>query len=140
MHKLGQIWDFLCLMSNSLCLLISYETVNKEIVNTLTINNVDEQDSALYLCEVMVGINDKVTEQVEVKVRTPVRLEDSSTRELTVVEGGEASLDCAASGFPAPAVVWTRADGAIMNNGKRSFSGSSLRSAEVLMFFSNYSL
>ena len=116
-------------------MLISYETVNKEIVNTLTINHVDEQDSALYLCEVMVGINDKVTEQVEVKVRTPVRLEDSSTRELTVVEGGEASLDCAASGFPAPAVVWTRADGAIMNNGKRSFSGSSLRSAEVLMFF-----
>ena len=67
-------------MSNSVCLLISYETVNKEIVNTLTINNVDEQDSALYLCEVMVGINDKVTEQVEVKVRTPVRLEDSAPK------------------------------------------------------------
>ena len=113
----------------------SYETVNKEIVNTLTINTVDEQDSALYLCEVMVGINDKVTEQVEVKVRTPVRLEDSSTRELTVVEGGEASLDCAASGFPAPAVVWTRVDGAIMNNGKRSFSGPSLRWADIKMFY-----
>ena len=67
------------------------------LVNTLTINNVDEQDSALYLCEVMVGINDKVTE-------VKVRLEDTSTRELTGVEGavltkyeGNHGVNCAAN-------------------------------------------
>ena len=59
-------------------------------------------------------------------MRTPVRLEDSSTPEVTVVEGQRASLDCVAAGFPAPRIDWTRKDGTVMFNGKQTFTGSSL--------------
>ena len=90
------------------------------------INNIEELDGAQYLCQVMVGINNKITKQVDLRVKTPVRLEDSSTRELTVIEGQTASLDCVASGFPAPRILWTRVDGKILFSGKHSFSGSSL--------------
>ena len=68
--------------------------MNNEIVVTLQINNIEEIDSAMYLCQVVVGINNKITERVELKVKTPVRLGDASTKELTVIEGQEASLDC----------------------------------------------
>lgn len=101
--------------------------MNNEIVVTLQINNIEEIDSAMYLCQVVVGINNKITERVELKVKTPVRLEDASTKELTVIEGQEASLDCVASGFPQPRIDWTRHDGKILFHGKQSFSGSSLK-------------
>lgn len=74
----------------------------------------------------MVGINKRVTEQVDLKVRTPVRLEDSSTSELTVVEGQRASLDCVTRGFPAPRLQWTRRDGGVMAHGQQTLSGQSL--------------
>ena len=93
---------------------------------TLQINNIEENDSAQYLCEVVVGINNKITEKAELRVRTPVRLEDDSSSEVTVVEGQRASLDCITAGFPKPSVTWTRKDGRIMFNGKESFSGASL--------------
>ena len=104
----------------------SYEEVGEEIILSLEINKADRQDSALYLCEVMVGINQKVTEQVDLRVRTPVVLEDSSTSELTVVEGQRASLDCVAQGFPAPRISWVRRDGAVMAHGERRAAGQSL--------------
>ena len=104
----------------------SYEEVGEEIILSLEINKADAQDSALYLCEVMVGINQKVTEQVDLRVRTPVVLGDSSTSELTVVEGQQASLDCVAQGFPAPRISWARRDGAVMAHGERTAAGQSL--------------
>ena len=38
----------------------------------------------------------QVTESVQLRVRTPVRLENTSTTELTVIEGDNATLDCKA--------------------------------------------
>lgn len=119
------------IMKNTAKYNLSYEEVGEEIILTLEITKVAEQDSALYLCEVMVGINQKVTEQVELKVRTPVRLEDSSTQELTVVEGQRATLDCVTRGFPAPRLQWTRRDGGVMAHGKQASSGQSLEFASV---------
>ena len=93
---------------------------------TLRINNMEEDDSALYVCDVIVGVNNKMTNKVDLKVRTPVRLEDSSTPEVTAVEGDRASLECVVSGFPAPRIDWTRKDGKIMFNGQQSSTGPSL--------------
>ena len=51
----------------------SYETVNNEIVITLRIDNIVEEDDAVYLCQVKVGINDMITKRVKLNVKTPVR-------------------------------------------------------------------
>ena len=75
-----------------------------------------EEDDAVYLCQVKVGINDMITERVKLNVKTPVKILDSSTTELTVVEGQSASMECDTSGYPAPAVEWSRTDGRVMFN------------------------
>jgi len=105
---------------------LSYESVNNEIIVTLRINNMEEDDSALYVCDVIVGVNNKITNKVDLKVRTPVRLEDASTPEVTAVEGDRASLECVVSGFPAPRIDWTRKDGQVMFNGQQTSTGPSL--------------
>jgi len=113
-------------MKNTAKFDLSYETPSDETVVTLQINNIEETDDAEYLCEVVVGVNNKIKDKVDLRVRTPVRLEDSSTPEVIVVEGEKASLDCVAAGFPAPRVDWTRKDGTVMFNGKQVFTGSSI--------------
>ena len=56
--------------------------VNNEIVITLRIDNIVEEDDAVYLCQVKVGINDMITKRVKLNVKTPVKILDSSTTEL----------------------------------------------------------
>ena len=101
--------------------------VNNEIVITLRIDKIVEEDDAVYLCQVKVGINDMITKRVKLNVKTPVKIVDSSTTELTVVEGEVASLDCLTSGYPAPVVEWSRTDGRVMFNTKTKATGETLQ-------------
>ena len=73
------------------------------------------------------GIGNKITKQVQLRVKTPVTIQANSTAELTVVEGQKASLDCLATGFPAPKVEWARKDGKVLSTGKLKYSGTSLQ-------------
>ena len=45
----------------------SYVTTSNEIVLTLQINNIEETDDAEYVCEVIVGINKKIKEKVDLR-------------------------------------------------------------------------
>ena len=49
------------------------------------------------LSQVIVGIGNKITKEVRLRVKTPVAILDSSTAKLTVVEGEEAKLECKVS-------------------------------------------
>ena len=100
--------------------------VNNEIVITLRIDNIVEEDDAVYVCQVKVGINDMITKRVKLNVKTPVRIVDSSTTELTVVEGETASMECDTSGYPAPVVEWSRTDGRVMFNSQTKATGANL--------------
>ena len=104
----------------------SYAAVNNEIVITLKIDNIVEEDDAVYLCQVKVGINDMITKKVKLNVKTPVRIVDSSTTELTAVEGATATMECNTSGYPAPVVEWSRTDGRVMFNSQTKATGSNL--------------
>ena len=104
----------------------SYVSVNNEIVITLKIDKIVEEDDAVYLCQVKVGINDMITKRVKLNVKTPVKILDSSTTELTVVEGQSASMECDTSGYPAPAVEWSRTDGRVMFNRQTTATGANL--------------
>ena len=52
---------------NWLIFCCSYETPSDETVVTLTINNIEETDDAEYLCEVVVGVNNKIKEKVDLR-------------------------------------------------------------------------
>jgi len=106
---------------------LSYESLSSELSITLQINRIEEIDSAIYQCQVIVGIGNKITKQVQLRVKTPVKIQENSTADLTVVEGQRTSLDCLATGFPAPKVEWARKDGKLLNTGKVKYSGSSLQ-------------
>lgn len=110
---------------------LSYESLSSELSITLQINRIEEIDSAIYQCQVIVGIGNKITKQVQLRVKTPVKIHENSTADLTVVEGQRTSLDCMASGFPTPKVEWARKDGKLLSTGKLIYSGSSLQFARV---------
>jgi len=105
---------------------LSYESLSSELSITMQINRIEEIDSAIYQCQVIVGIGNKITKQVQLRVKTPVTIQTNSTKALTVVEGQKASLDCIATGFPAPKVEWARKDGKVLSTGKLKYSGASL--------------
>lgn len=110
---------------------LSYESLSSELSITLQINRIEEIDSAIYQCQVIVGIGNKITKQVQLRVKIPVKIQENSTSNLTVIEGQRASLDCLATGFPAPKVEWARKDGKVLNTGKLKYSGSSLQFTRV---------
>ena len=110
-------------LTESVC---SYESIKNEIIISLQIDKIEAQDDAVYLCQVKVGINDMITRKVTLHVKTPVRILDTSTTEITAIEGQSTSLDCLTSGYPAPVVEWSRTDGQVLYNGKLTSTGASL--------------
>jgi len=105
---------------------LSYESIKNEIIISLQIDKIEAQDDAVYLCQVKVGINDMITRKVTLHVKTPVRILDTSTTEITAIEGQSTSLDCLTSGYPAPVVEWSRTDGQVLFNGQLTSTGASL--------------
>ena len=80
----------------------------------------------LPLSQVIVGIGNKITKEVKLRVKTPVAILDSSTEKLTVVEGEEAKLECKVSGFPFPTITWERTDKKVFHTGSLTMAGPTM--------------
>lgn len=65
----------------------------------------------------MLGLNNKISAEVELEVRRPPIISDNSTRSLVVNEGQPVKLECYAGGFPLPRVSWRRENNAILPTG-----------------------
>lgn len=63
------------------------------------------------------GLNHKISAEVELEVRQPPIISDNSTRSLIVVEGQQVKLECYAGGFPLPRISWRRENNAILPTG-----------------------
>ena len=101
----------------------------------------------LLSCQVIVGIGNKITKEVRLRVKTPVAILDSSTTKLTVVEGEEAKLECKVSsdpkhlsielfqkqvsGFPTPTITWERTDRKVFNSGSLTMAGPTMLVAKA---------
>ena len=94
---------------------------------TLQIKDVQRTDEAIYQCEIIVGINNKVTKYVELKVSQPPVITDNSTRSVVVQEGNKAELLCHAVGSPQPLVSWRRENNAILPTGGIVYRGNVLK-------------
>ena len=84
---------------------------------TLQIKDVQRPDEGTYQCQIIVAINNKVTQHVSLKVSQPPVIADNSTRSVVVQENESAELICSASGSPTPSVSWRRQNNAILPTG-----------------------
>lgn len=63
----------------------------------------------------------KITQFVELQVRSPPQIMDQhSTLQVNVEEGQDVTLKCYAEGYPRPTITWTRGAGAILPAGGKT--------------------
>ena len=72
------------------------------------------------------GIGNKITKEVRLRVKTEVVILDTSTEELTVVAGERAELRCDAAGFPTPTIRWERVDRKVFHTGQLAMAGAQM--------------
>ncbi|CAL8130911.1 unnamed protein product [Orchesella dallaii] len=84
---------------------------------TLQVKELQETDAGTYQCQILIGVNNRVTAEIDVRVRIPPVISDNSTRSLVVSEGDEVTLECYASGFPTPKISWRRENNDILPTG-----------------------
>lgn len=95
---------------------------------SLTINNIEQTDTGIYECMIIMSLSEKVTSTVELLVRHPPSISDKlTTPSATVAEHQPASLTCNADGYPRPTITWRRAKNAIMPAGGHTAQGNVLK-------------
>lgn len=92
---------------------------------TVLIRDLQEEDAGVYVCEVVLSVNNKISEESRLSVRRPPIITDNSTQAFVTTEGSPISLECFASGFPQPKVVWRRANNALLPSGEFKHSHDS---------------
>uniref|UniRef100_A0A2S2NVN3 Lachesin n=1 Tax=Schizaphis graminum TaxID=13262 RepID=A0A2S2NVN3_SCHGA len=93
----------------------------------LQINDIQETDASVYRCDVVIGMNNKISAYTELIVRRPPFIYNNSTRSLVVKEGQLVQLECYAGGYPSPRVSWRRANNAILSIGASMYRGNILK-------------
>jgi len=104
---------------------LRYDTASATF--TLQLKDVQRSDEGRYECQIIVGINNKVTQDLYLRVLEPPVINDNSTRSVVVNEFESATLECAAKGSPSPRIEWRRADNAILPTGGIIYRGNRLR-------------
>lgn len=95
---------------------------------SLSINEIEQTDTGLYECQIIMSLTEKVTSTVELLVRHPPSISDKmTTPSATVTEHQPASLTCNAEGYPRPTITWRRAKNAIMPAGGHTATGNVLK-------------
>jgi neuronal growth regulator 1 len=83
------------------------------------IKDLQETDAGVYQCEVVLSVNNKITAETRLSVRRPPIITDNSTQSIVTTEGQSIRMECYASGFPPPKIVWRRENNAILPTGKK---------------------
>jgi len=94
---------------------------------TLQLKDVQRSDEGRYECQIIVGINNKVTQDLYLRVLEPPVINDNSTRSVVVNEFESATLECTAKGSPLPRIEWRRADNAVLPTGGIIYRGNKLK-------------
>ncbi|XP_042221918.1 lachesin-like isoform X2 [Homarus americanus] len=83
----------------------------------LQIKDIQESDGGDYMCQVLLGINNRITANVNLLVRRPPVISDNSTRSVVASESDSVELSCYAGGMPIPEISWRRENNAILPTG-----------------------
>lgn len=98
---------------------------------TLQVKDLQETDAGTYQCQILIGVSNRVTANVDVLVRIPPVISDNSTRSLVVSVGQSVTLECYASGFPLPRISWRRENNAMLPTGGSIYRGNVLHIVSV---------
>ena len=98
---------------------------------TLSIKNVRKSDATKYQCQVMISLDNVVTQTADIKVKLQPAIKEGLSPIQRVVEGKSVQLECEATGFPAPTITWTRKDGSLLPTGKPTFTGTRFQIEKV---------
>lgn len=82
------------------------------------IKDVDENDAGVYVCEVRLSLNNKISRETKLVVRRPPVITDNSTQSIVTTEGESIKMECYATGFPPPRIIWRRENNALLPTGK----------------------
>lgn len=108
---------------------IRYDTASSTY--TLLVKDIQETDAGYYRCQVIIGINNKISAEVDLQVRRPPVISDNSTRSLVVSEGQPVQLECYAGGHPSPRISWRRENNAILPTGGSIYRGTILKISQI---------
>jgi neuronal growth regulator 1 len=82
------------------------------------IKDLQESDAGVYQCEVVLSVNNKITQQTRLSVRRPPVITDNSTQSIVTTEGQSIQMECYATGYPPPKILWRRENNALLPTGK----------------------
>lgn len=88
---------------------------------SLHINDIQETDAGFYHCEVFLSVNKKITADVQLSVHRPPIISNNSTQYIVVSEGQTAQMECHASGYPTPTIIWSRENNTLLPTGSIYF-------------------
>jgi len=94
---------------------------------TLQLKDVQRSDEGRYESQIIVGINNKVTEDLYLRVLEPPVINDNSTRSVIVNQYDSATLECTAKGSPEPRIEWRRENNAVLPTGGIIYKGTKLK-------------
>lgn len=89
---------------------------------TVLIKDLQETDAGTYQCEVILSVNNKITALTHLSVRRPPIITDNSTSSIVTTEGEQIQMECFATGFPSPKIVWRRENNALLPTGELRMS------------------
>lgn len=88
---------------------------------TVLIKDLQEGDAGTYACEVVLSVNNKISMETHLSVRQPPIITDNSTQSIVTTEGEPIRMECFATGFPPPKIVWRRENNALLPTGEFKF-------------------
>ncbi|KHJ40805.1 immunoglobulin domain protein [Trichuris suis] len=100
----------------------------------LWINNVDGSDEGIYMCQI--NTNPMVAQIASLTVQKPPKInKKSTTHDIIVKEGSNATLTCVADGSPKPIVSWRRKDnGIIITNEPEGYGESVIYKNNLVLY------
>lgn len=93
---------------------------------TLQISKIQQMDTGLYQCQVIIGSTSKLAEDSWVNVRIPPVILDNSTQTVQTTSGQSVYLSCYADGFPKPKITWRRENNDVLPTGGAVYRGNIL--------------
>ena len=92
----------------------------------LTIKDVVKSDEGRYQCQVVTDVKNVITADVDLKVKVPPVMLNTTEALVNAEVGKDAELACEASGFPSPKISWKRKDGTLLPSGDESVTSPTL--------------
>lgn len=92
----------------------------------LTINNLQHKDAGEYHCSISLDTTEEKSQKITLQVRAPPYIHGDSSTTITTTTNSSTKLECYATGYPTPDVIWKRENNAILPNGNTEFNGSKL--------------